>query len=100
MNGVSSKQLNGARIHFVPRAGKRKGEAILVPVHGGETLFGGELEERFEDGVFVRVAVVVVDDVNCGAAESGKWEDGGASRKKMAGRRPTHRGGTRQRHCE
>ena len=70
--GVSSKQLNDARVHHVPRAGKRKGEAVLVPVHGGETLLGGELKERLEDGVFVRIAVVVVDDVDCGTAQIGR----------------------------
>ena len=59
-------------MYVVLRAGKRKGEAILVPVHGGETLFGGELKEGLEDGVFIRVAVVVVDDVDCQAAQVGR----------------------------
>lgn len=43
-----------------------------MPVHGGETLLGGELKKWLEDGVFVRIAVVVVDDVDCGAAQIGR----------------------------
>lgn len=45
-------------------AGGRAWSTRLVAVDGEETLLAGELKERLEDRVLVRVAVVVVDDVD------------------------------------
>lgn len=61
-----------------------------MPVDGGGAVLLGELEEWRKDGVVVRVAVVVVHDVDF---ERGRQQ----ARLKTWGRDRAHRGGTGQR---